>query len=150
MMRKEGGVSFNGAPPSKNMKRSMGFVMQVRPDRGITSVLSPLSQACEGADTHASIYWLACGCGKHGDALRRQVCTCALKDDGDRAGEQDDLLYETLTVFEVLWYAAQLRLPRAMSKAAKRERVDTVITALGLGSCKDTIVGGAPQSLRMR
>ena len=41
-----------------------------------------------------------------------------------------------------LWYAAQLRLPRHMSKAQKRERVDTVITALGLDSCKDTIVGG--------
>lgn len=31
MMRKEGDVSFNGAPPNKNMKRSMGFVMQVPP-----------------------------------------------------------------------------------------------------------------------
>ena len=29
MMRKEGNVAFNGAPPNKNMKRSMGFVMQV-------------------------------------------------------------------------------------------------------------------------
>ena len=41
-----------------------------------------------------------------------------------------------------LWYAAQLRLPRDMSKADKRERVNTVISALGLDSCKDTIVGG--------
>ena len=29
-----------------------------------------------------------------------------------------------------------------MTKAAKRERVNTVITALGLDSCKNTIVGG--------
>ena len=29
-----------------------------------------------------------------------------------------------------------------MSKAQKKERVNTVITALGLDSCKDTIVGG--------
>ena len=41
-----------------------------------------------------------------------------------------------------LWYAAQLRLPRHMTKAQKKERVNTVITALGLDSCKDTIVGG--------
>ena len=41
-----------------------------------------------------------------------------------------------------LWYAAQLRLPRHMNKAQKRERVSTVITALGLDSCKDTIIGG--------
>ncbi len=30
MMRKEGDISFNGAPPNKNMKRNMGFVLQVR------------------------------------------------------------------------------------------------------------------------
>ena len=41
-----------------------------------------------------------------------------------------------------LWYAAQLRLPRDMSRAAKKERVNTVISALGLDSCKNTIVGG--------
>ena len=29
-----------------------------------------------------------------------------------------------------------------MTKAQKRERVSTVITALGLDTCKDTIVGG--------
>lgn len=45
-------------------------------------------------------------------------------------------------MFEVLFYAAQLRLPRTMSKEAKRERVNTVITSLGLDSCKDTIIGG--------
>lgn len=54
---------------------------------------------------------------------------------------QDDLLYESLTVWETLWFAAQLRLPRTMSKAAKRERVDAVITALGLSRCRDTIIG---------
>eukprot|EP00891_Asterochloris_glomerata_P001808 jgi/Astpho2/1808/e_gw1.00037.4.1_t len=55
---------------------------------------------------------------------------------------QDDLLYESLTVYETLYYAAMLRLPRHMSEAAKKERVFTVIRALGLDSCKDTIVGG--------
>lgn len=54
---------------------------------------------------------------------------------------QDDLLYESLTVWETLWFAAQLRLPRTMTKAAKRERVNTVITALGLTRCRDTIIG---------
>jgi hypothetical protein len=29
MMRKEGDITFNGAPPNKNMKRNMGFVLQV-------------------------------------------------------------------------------------------------------------------------
>ena len=53
-------------------------------------------------------------------------------------------------MFEVLFYAAQLRLPRTMSKDAKRERVNTVITALGLNSCKDTIIGGVAPNIYCR
>ena len=55
---------------------------------------------------------------------------------------QDDLLYETLTVWEVLYYAAMLRLPRTMTTEQKKERVRTVIRALGIERCKDTIIGG--------
>ncbi|KAI8473752.1 MAG: hypothetical protein J3K34DRAFT_497894 [Monoraphidium minutum] len=55
---------------------------------------------------------------------------------------QDDLLYETLTVTETLGYAAALRLPRGMTAAERRGRVDDVITALGLGKCRNTIIGG--------
>ncbi|EIE25035.1 P-loop containing nucleoside triphosphate hydrolase protein [Coccomyxa subellipsoidea C-169] len=55
---------------------------------------------------------------------------------------QDDLLYESLTVWEVLYYAAMLRLPRTMSHEAKKERVATVIRALGIWTCRDTIIGG--------
>jgi len=54
---------------------------------------------------------------------------------------QDDLLYETLTVFETLYFAAMLRLPAHMSKAQKKERVEVVIKALGLTRCRDTIIG---------
>ena len=54
---------------------------------------------------------------------------------------QDDLLYETLTVHETLFYAAMLRLPSAMSTEQKTERVEHVIQTLGLDKCKDTIVG---------
>lgn len=46
-------------------------------------------------------------------------------------------------MYETLYYAAMLRLPRHMSEGAKKERVFTVIRALGLDSCKDTIVGEA-------
>ncbi|GAB4821556.1 hypothetical protein N2152v2_008602 [Parachlorella kessleri] len=55
---------------------------------------------------------------------------------------QDDLLYETLTVFETLYFAAMLRLPAYMTKAQKKERVEVVIKALGLMRCRDTIIGG--------
>ena len=55
---------------------------------------------------------------------------------------QDDLLYQSLTVAETLHYAAALRLPRTMTATAKRDRVNAVITALGLETCRDTIIGG--------
>ncbi|KAK9829866.1 hypothetical protein WJX72_008345 [[Myrmecia] bisecta] len=55
---------------------------------------------------------------------------------------QDDLLYESLTGHETLYFAAMLRLPRAMTAAQKTERVLTVVTALGLDKCRDTIIGG--------
>ncbi|KAK9821260.1 hypothetical protein WJX74_004512 [Apatococcus lobatus] len=55
---------------------------------------------------------------------------------------QDDLLYESLTVWETLYYAAMLRMPREMSTAEKKSRVETVIKALGIESTRNTIIGG--------
>ncbi|CAG9466391.1 unnamed protein product [Pedinophyceae sp. YPF-701] len=56
---------------------------------------------------------------------------------------QDDLLFEALTVYETLWYAAALRLPRSMTAEDRRARVEVVIQALGLGKCAHTIIGSA-------
>ena len=73
---------------------------------------------------------------------------------------QDDLLYENLTVYETLYYAAMLRLPREMPDADKVARVNAVIAALGIESCRNTIIGTrrccmltikvAPRCLSMR
>ncbi|KAM0828024.1 hypothetical protein ACQ4PT_067814 [Festuca glaucescens] len=54
---------------------------------------------------------------------------------------QDDLLYPMLTVRETLLFAAEFRLSRALSPAAKRERVDTLIGQLGLANAADTVIG---------
>ena len=56
-------------------------------------------------------------------------------------GLQDDILHEALTLEETLYYAAMLRLPRRLTAEQKKERVDVVIKALGLVSCKHTIIG---------
>jgi len=55
---------------------------------------------------------------------------------------QDDLMYESLTVDETLSYAAALRLPKTMTKAQKKQRVDNVIETLGLPKCRNTLIGG--------
>lgn len=55
---------------------------------------------------------------------------------------QDDLLYEALTVYETLHFAATLRLPPHMTRGERADRVENVIAALGLGQCRDTIIGG--------
>eukprot|EP00897_Mesotaenium_endlicherianum_P001659 jgi/Mesen1/1520/ME000132S00455 len=55
---------------------------------------------------------------------------------------QDDLFFAHLTVRETLVYAALLRLPRHLSRAQKVQRADDTIEELGLGKCKNTIIGG--------
>ncbi|KAF5828872.1 hypothetical protein DUNSADRAFT_16957 [Dunaliella salina] len=55
---------------------------------------------------------------------------------------QDDVLYETLTVYETLMYAGMLRLPRTMTKAEKSARVEAVMSVLGIARSRDTIIGG--------
>ncbi|XP_051224821.1 ABC transporter G family member 1-like [Lolium perenne] len=54
---------------------------------------------------------------------------------------QDDLLYPMLTVRETLLFAAEFRLSRALSPAAKRDRVDALIGQLGLANAADTVIG---------
>lgn len=58
---------------------------------------------------------------------------------------QDDLLFANLTVYETLYYAALLKLPKSMTRAEKLERVEAVISALGLSKCRDTLIGGGFQ-----
>ncbi|CAL4903174.1 unnamed protein product [Urochloa decumbens] len=54
---------------------------------------------------------------------------------------QDDLLYPMLTVRETLLFAAEFRLPRALSPERKRARVDALVDQLGLSRAADTIIG---------
>jgi ABC-type multidrug transport system ATPase subunit len=55
--------------------------------------------------------------------------------------EQDDLLFHTLTVRETIQLAADLRLPKEMTKAERVERVNMVIAELGLRKCENTRIG---------
>lgn len=54
---------------------------------------------------------------------------------------QDDLLFPMLTVEETLMFAAEFRLPRALSKSKKRMRVQALIDQLGLRNAAKTIIG---------
>eukprot|EP00897_Mesotaenium_endlicherianum_P001634 jgi/Mesen1/1499/ME000132S00440 len=54
---------------------------------------------------------------------------------------QDDLFAPTLTVRETLVYAALLRLPRQLTRKQKVQRVDAIISDLGLDKSKNTIIG---------
>lgn len=58
---------------------------------------------------------------------------------------QDDLLFAELTVYETLYYAAMLRLPRDWSAEDKVARVELVLSGLGLDKCRDTIIGNQMQ-----
>lgn len=54
---------------------------------------------------------------------------------------QDDLLYPMLTVEETLMFAAEFRLPRTLSKAKKKARVQQLIDRLGLRNAAKTVIG---------
>lgn len=54
---------------------------------------------------------------------------------------QDDLLYPMLTVEETLMFAAEFRLPRTLSKAKKKMRVQALIDQLGLRNAAKTVIG---------
>jgi ABC-type multidrug transport system ATPase subunit/ABC-type multidrug transport system permease subunit len=54
---------------------------------------------------------------------------------------QDDILMGTLTVRECLTFAANLRLPDAVSKQEKRKRVQAILEELGIDHVADVKVG---------
>ena len=54
---------------------------------------------------------------------------------------QDDILHADLTVWQALWYAARLRLPRDMADAEIQSRIRRVLAQLGLEGTEQTRVG---------
>ena len=50
-------------------------------------------------------------------------------------------MYAHLTVFETLMYSAHFYLPNTVTDAEKAELVTNVISELGLGKTRDTIIG---------
>lgn len=55
--------------------------------------------------------------------------------------EQEDLMYEQLTVQETLQFAAELKLPTTLSVGEKRQIVDHVINLLGLNGVRFSKIG---------
>lgn len=55
-----------------------------------------------------------------------------------------------LTVYETLYFTAMLRLPRSWTKERKLERVEMVLTILGLQKCRDTVSCSSPTSWAVR
>ena len=56
--------------------------------------------------------------------------------------EQFDNLVQELTVEEMFMYTAELKLPK-LNKAERTARVEECISALGLATCRKTVIGGA-------
>lgn len=55
---------------------------------------------------------------------------------------QEDIMHRDLTVFEVLFHAAQMRLPPHLSREDVVEHVEKLITRMGLAHIRDNIIGG--------
>ncbi|PKA50778.1 ABC transporter G family member 11 [Apostasia shenzhenica] len=55
---------------------------------------------------------------------------------------QEDVLMTTLTVREAVYYAAELQLPAAMGRVAKRERAEEMMREMGLARVAGVRIGG--------
>ncbi|MCO5579452.1 hypothetical protein L7F22_033307 [Adiantum nelumboides] len=55
---------------------------------------------------------------------------------------QDDVLLASLTVWEAIYYSAQLQLPKTMSNEGKRKRAEKIIKEMGLQGALHTRIGG--------
>ncbi len=54
---------------------------------------------------------------------------------------QDDILHADLTVWQALWYAARLRLPKDMGDEEIANRINKVLSQLGLDGTENTRIG---------
>ena len=54
---------------------------------------------------------------------------------------QDDVIHRDLTVYEVLYYGAKIRLPRDIPEEKVRETVERLLTRMGLAHIKHSIIG---------
>ena len=63
---------------------------------------------------------------------------------------QDDVVYRELSVYENLWLAAKLRLPKDWPSSAIREKVLTILDQLYIMDCKDTPVSKISGGQRKR
>eukprot|EP00468_Gymnochlora_sp_CCMP2014_P008818 CAMPEP_0167757892 /NCGR_PEP_ID=MMETSP0110_2-20121227/10173_1 /TAXON_ID=629695 /ORGANISM="Gymnochlora sp., Strain CCMP2014" /LENGTH=386 /DNA_ID=CAMNT_0007644123 /DNA_START=8 /DNA_END=1165 /DNA_ORIENTATION=- len=54
---------------------------------------------------------------------------------------QDELFFGKLTVAQILYFTAEVRLPDAMTSEQKRARADQIMALLGIAKCRNSIVG---------
>ena len=70
---------------------------------------------------------------------RQYTSPCSLTHGGRMRGA--DTLLANLTVHEMLLYTAEMRNKVSLPADAKRERVEAVLSALGLKPCRDVLIG---------
>jgi ABC-type multidrug transport system ATPase subunit/pSer/pThr/pTyr-binding forkhead associated (FHA) protein len=62
----------------------------------------------------------------------------------DRIGyvPQEDIMHRDITVYQVLYYAAKLKLPSDIPDKEVKEIVENLLTRMGLAHIRDSIIGG--------
>ena len=54
---------------------------------------------------------------------------------------QEDVMHRDLTVYETLYFAAKMRLPKDLPESAIVETVDSIMMRMGLANIRDSIIG---------
>ena len=101
---------------------------------GKTSILNALAGQVRATKGARLMGTMRCG---------GELCGGASTVDGLRSAyvKQEDIFYTQMTVRETLEFAARLRLPKSVSRAEKKVRVDKLLSQLSLVKAADTVVG---------
>ncbi|XP_054806034.1 ABC transporter G family member 6-like [Prosopis cineraria] len=157
-------LSFSNLTYSVKVRQKMSFSMlfpklkgtAMADDSRTKTLLNDISG--EARDGEILAVMGASGSGKSTliDALANRIAKGSLKGRVTLNGEalesrllkvisayvmQDDLLFPMLTVEETLMFAADFRLPRALSRSKTKMRVQALIDQLGLRNAAKTVIG---------
>ncbi|XP_051137947.1 ABC transporter G family member 6-like [Andrographis paniculata] len=151
-------LSFNNITYSVKVRRRVNFCFGRRAATATATKTILNDVSGEARDGEIMAVMGASGSGKSTliDALANRMAKESLKGSITLNGEQlesrmqkvisayvmqDDLLFPMLTVEETLMFAAEFRLPRTLTAAKKKLRVQALIDQLGLRNAAKTVIG---------
>ena len=134
-----GQVLLDGKPRPRDFKTRVGYVTQVRTKVSVQKFVC-FELKCFVMKLKGEL-----NCTLHAKNLSLKMYLSTFGTNHDFFS-QEDVMMSTLTVRENITFSASLRLPSSYNSAARRRKVNEVISELDLEKCADTKVRFIAQS----